>query len=147
MLSSQEEQEERRRTLQNDVRVREQQREQGSTYLAHTHSDLGGRYSAVGAQTIVGAQPITNYPAASAAHQIQLPDEPPLGCDNPALDPPDLKPSFALPEAQATSPTSEPFTAPLGDDLVGSFSGDQTTEETSSHLPASVGGSPTYRRY
>jgi len=41
MLSSQEEQIERARTLENDRKVREQ----GSTFLSHTHSDLGGRYA------------------------------------------------------------------------------------------------------
>jgi hypothetical protein len=42
----------------------------------------------------------------------------------------------ALPGAQATGPTSEPLTAPLGDDLVGSLSShdDPAPEET---FPAS----------
>ena len=48
MLSSQEEQIERARTLENDRKVREQ----GSTFLSHTHSDLGGRYALVSPQTL-----------------------------------------------------------------------------------------------
>jgi hypothetical protein len=83
MLSSQEEQAERRRVLANDQRVREQ----SGTFLSHTHMDEGGRFAQVSNAQIVGADPIPNYPAASAAHQIQLPDEPPLGLDNPALEP------------------------------------------------------------
>jgi len=75
MLQSQEEQEERRATLDNDRRVREQQ---GGTYLSHTHNDLaGGRFAAVGAQTIVGQSP-NPYPAASAHQRDPVPDEPPL---------------------------------------------------------------------
>ena len=79
MLSSQEEQAERRRVLANDARVREQ----SGTFFSHTHMDEGGRFAQVSNAQIVGADPI---PAASAAHQIQLPDEPPLGLDNPALE-------------------------------------------------------------
>jgi hypothetical protein len=83
MLSSQEEQHERRETLENDRKIREQT----GTFLSHTHiDDAGGRFVAVNAATIVGQTPAPNYPAASPSWQIQLPDEPPLGFDNPALD-------------------------------------------------------------
>jgi hypothetical protein len=71
--------------VRNDLRVREQA--QSGTYLSHTHSDEGGRFAQIGAAHVVGSTPLAPYPAASAAHQIQLPDEPPLGLDNSALDP------------------------------------------------------------
>jgi hypothetical protein len=52
---SQEEQAERIETLRNDQSVRQQQ---GSTYLDHTHSDLGGRFAQLGGpQTITGKSP------------------------------------------------------------------------------------------
>jgi hypothetical protein len=84
MLSSQEEQAERRRVLANDQRVKEQ----SGTFLSHTHMDEGGRFAQVSSAQIVGQTAVPNYPAASAAHQIQLPDEPPLSVhENPAFDP------------------------------------------------------------
>jgi hypothetical protein len=146
MLSSQEEQIERARTLENDRKVREQ----GGTFLSHTHSDLGGRYALVSPQTIVGADPIPNYPAAAAHQHDPVPQEPPLGyrIDNPS-DPVEA-PSFTQ---QATGPTSPP--SPLGQRVVGPSFNDQgdpaAHEET---FPASgparsravVGSSPTFRR-
>ena len=66
MLSSQIEQEERKRTLDNDRKVRE-----GGTFLAHALADAElprGRFNAIANAQVVGAQPIPNYPAA-AAHQ------------------------------------------------------------------------------
>jgi hypothetical protein len=74
MLSKQEEERERRETLRNDQRVLgivaqgkpltpeqraalekkiDEAKKQGSTMLDHTHSETGGRWSAVGAQTVV----------------------------------------------------------------------------------------------
>jgi len=81
MLSRQEEEAERKAVLENDLRVR-RQREQGSTFLSHTHiDDAGGRFATVNAAKIVGQSPgiAASYPAASAAHQTELPPEPPLG--------------------------------------------------------------------
>jgi hypothetical protein len=73
--SKMEEDELRRQVLRDDLKAKV-----GSTYLDHTHSDLGGRFAQVGgAQTITGTTGAPNYPAASSAHQIQLPDEPALG--------------------------------------------------------------------
>jgi hypothetical protein len=113
MLSKQIDQAERRETLINDKRVRDQQQEQsGRTFHAHALAEAStpmGRFTAVTASTVVGAQPITNYPGAAAAHQIQLPDEPPLSAfDNPAFDPG----RDALPSAQALP---NPASAPTGD--------------------------------
>jgi hypothetical protein len=88
MLSRQEEEHERRAVLQNDQRLREQQG--GSTYIDHYASELGGRYSSQGAAQIIGSNAgiASAYPACSPALAVQLPDEPPLGLDNPALEPP-----------------------------------------------------------
>jgi hypothetical protein len=67
-------------------------REQASTMFQHARSrandEAGGRSAAVNAATVVGSEPAVKYPAASTSWQIQLPDEPPLGFDNPALDDP-----------------------------------------------------------
>jgi hypothetical protein len=101
--SKAEEQAERRRVLQNDARVREQ----GATFMSHTHSDAGGRFAKIGAASVIGSTAVPQYPAASAAHQIQLPDEPPLGFDNPELEPPTM-PSPV--EAQAGGPADAPAT-------------------------------------
>src|SRR6516225_7524033 len=113
MLSSQEEQAERRRVLANDQRVKEQ----SGTFLSHTHMDEGGRFAQVSSAQIVGQTAAPSYPAASSPWQIQLPDEPPLGFDNPALGP------LAASPAQATGPT--PADAPFansGDADVGPLS-------------------------
>ena len=50
-----EDQNERRRILLNDARVREQSRNGDTgTYLSHTHSELGGRFAVTNHQTITG---------------------------------------------------------------------------------------------
>jgi|SRR6516165_1473833 len=104
MLSDQLDQAERRAVLRNDQRVREQQREQGSTYLAHSHDDLGGRYAQISPQIVVGAQPTMNYPAASPHQFDPCGTEPPLGYRVDALHPDDLGPSS---QAQGVGPASE----------------------------------------
>jgi hypothetical protein len=47
-----------------------------------------GRFAQVEATTVIGSKldAAAAYPAASAAHQTELPPEPPLGFDNPALN-------------------------------------------------------------
>jgi phage tail protein X len=75
-----------------DVRHRSRNGDTG-TFLSHTHiDDAGGRFAAVNAATVVGSAPgiAQQYPAASSAHQVQLPDELPTGYDineMPPLDP------------------------------------------------------------
>jgi len=71
---SQLEQAERREVLENDKRVREQ----ASTFLEQTHDDLGGRFTQISPMHVVGTTEKSPYPAASAAHQTELPPEPPL---------------------------------------------------------------------
>jgi hypothetical protein len=150
--SDQEEQAERRRVLLQDADLRRRQqeqaqREQSGTYLSHTHDDLsGGRFAALGNPTIVGSTEATRYPAASAAHQIQLPDEPPLGFDNP-----ELEPSFAslasvqdpggaaarsspadVEPAPPSSPVDDPASAPSGGSSVQQPSGGLVSERAGS---------------
>jgi hypothetical protein len=96
MLSSQEEQAERRRVLANDQRVKGQ----SGTFLSHTHMDEGGRFAQVANAQIVGADPIPNYPAAAAHQRDPVPIEPPLGYSVNDLDPGPVSP------AQTTDPTS-----------------------------------------
>ena len=50
-ISDQEDQEERRRVLQNDARVRNGDT---SAYIDHAHSELGGHYAGTEQQTITG---------------------------------------------------------------------------------------------
>jgi hypothetical protein len=89
MLSSQEEQHERRAVQANDARVKEQSRT--GTFMSHAQADaeIPGRFAAISNAFVVGSKPdiAGAYPAASFAHQTQLPDEEPLGFDNPALEP------------------------------------------------------------
>jgi hypothetical protein len=88
MLSSQEEQAERRRVLANDQRVRQQT----GTFMSHTHSELGGRYSAATPTPyVIGSTAVPIYPQASTPFQRDLvPIEPPLSFDNPALETSDV---------------------------------------------------------
>jgi hypothetical protein len=97
VLSKQEEEQERKAVLENDRSVREQQkqREQGSTFLDHTHDDLsGGRFAAIGAPTVVGRDAVIKYPAAAAHQHDPVPDEPPVGYDVNEMPP--LEPSMAV---------------------------------------------------
>ena len=89
MLESQIDQAERRRVLDNDRRVREQ----SGTMHAHAIADAQqprGRFSAVETSYVVGSKPTISYPAASAAHQTELPPEPSLGYSVDALEPSEL---------------------------------------------------------
>jgi hypothetical protein len=113
MLSSQEDQAERRRVLQNDQRVREQT----GTYLSHTHDDAGGRFAAISNAQVVGAQPTVNYPAASSSWQIQLPDEPPLGYRIDDLNPSDPAEASSFAQQATGEPTAPSSTIPLIDDV------------------------------
>jgi hypothetical protein len=123
MLSKQEEQAERRETLDNDRRVREQ----GSTYLAHTHNDTGGRFSAISNPTVVGSSQIPKYPAAYLNHD-PVPTEPALGVDinemEPVGQPHEIKATLGPPclsPAAPPNPSSQAF-PPLADEGLGSFS-------------------------
>jgi len=150
MLSSQEEQEERRRVFAPDQSLPNQ----ASTFHQRAVADAAmprGRFSAVEAATVVGANPTIDYPAGSAwsADPGAQCVEPPLGFDNPALEPSSC-------EAQAPGPTSDAPSTPLGQRDVGPFSaiGDPATTEGPAPPSASsrgarglvVGSSPLRRR-
>jgi hypothetical protein len=125
MLSSQEEQIERRRTFAQDQSVRAQ----ATTMHAFAQADAQtprGRFSAVETATVIGSKAgiASSYSACSSALAVQLPDEPPLGLDNPALEP--ARPD----EAQATDGPAGP-SAPLDVERAGpslSHSGDMTAD-------------------
>jgi len=149
MLESQIDQHERREVQRNDQLVR---RQQGGTFHQHAVADAAtphGRFTQVNAATVVGATAVPQYPAASSAHQIQLPDEPPLGLDNPALEP------VASPSAQATGPTSDGDAPPAstGEQRADVGSPSQTGGPPEGPNPSLQGqrglaGSPSrYRRY
>jgi hypothetical protein len=117
MTTDREEQAEKRRTLLSDARVREQSRNGNTgTYLSHTHiDDAGGRFAAVNAAKIVGQSPAiaAAYPAASAAHQTELPPEPSLGFSI------DEMPGLENPTGVSVFPpvaTGDPADAPSSDD-------------------------------
>ena len=168
MLSSQEEQEDRRRTLQNDARVREHQREQSerqrvfaqdqslpkqaTTFHQFAQADAltpRGRFSAVETSYVIGSKAgiASAYGACSSALAVQLPDEPPLD-DNPALEV-----ASTVPTPQATDgPADVPSTSvPPGSmsERAGPSplsSGDMTADGEQSRKP-SVMSPVTYRRF
>ena len=82
---------ERRATLENDLKVLQQQR--GSTFhqhgLAAANDTGGGRFASLGAPHVVGSTAIPKYPQAGPAFQVDpVPDEPPLSAyENPAIEP------------------------------------------------------------
>ena len=93
----------------------EREQDQAGTFFSHTHSDAGGRFAAVGAATVVGANQVTNYPAAAAHHSDPCGPEPELGYRIDAM--PELDPGPVSP-AQAGAPVSEaPSSEPLGGDV------------------------------
>jgi hypothetical protein len=152
MLSNQEDQAERRRILENDRKVREQQREQaesrrvfapdqslpnpGTTFHARAQADADiprGRFTEHERSTVIGSTPTpaTAYPAGPAwsADPGSQCVEPPLGFDNPALEPSVDLEQLSSCTAQATGPTSAAApSTPLGQrtDVGSSFSREPT---------------------
>src|SRR5215469_12863552 len=118
MLTDQEEQAEKRRVMLQDADVRNRSRNGDTgTYLSHTHiDDAGGRFAAVNAAKIVGQLPTiaASYPAASAAHQTELPPEPSLGFSINEM--PGLESSMATSSSSSVEVTGDPADAPLSDD-------------------------------
>jgi hypothetical protein len=123
MLSSQEEQEDRRRTMQNDVRVREERRRMfadqsvpnlGTTFQQFAQSDADidrGRFTTHERSTVIGSSPTSVYPPGPAwcADPGAQCVEPPLGLDNPALESSTLSPvEESAPALEAPSPDALP---------------------------------------
>ena len=145
MLSSQEEQNERRRVMLQDARLREQQ--QHGTMHAFAQSDAGtplGRFSAISNAQVVGADPIPRYPAASAHQADPVGREPALGyrIDQMFPDGPD----YSLGQDQGDAVVA-PSSAPPVDDVEHTASplslGDPATEETA--FPPQPGMVPKFR--
>jgi hypothetical protein len=107
MLSKQEEEQERREVLENDRKVLEQR---CSTFHAHAQAQADemsqGRFAAIGAPRVVGStpNPAAQYPAASSAHQIELPPEQAFGYS--VDDMPELENPAAV--SASVSPAAEP---------------------------------------
>jgi hypothetical protein len=104
MLSRQEEDQLRRETLRNDLKLRQQQ-EQGSTFAQFAQADANidrGRFTAHERSTVIGSTPTPDYPAGPAwcADPGAQLLEPPLSYYDPALEP------SVLAVAQAPDPTS-----------------------------------------
>jgi hypothetical protein len=145
MLSSQEDQHDRREVQRNDLLLRKQQQQEGSTYLAQTHNDTGGRFSAVGAAHVIGSTPVPQYPAASAPFQSDpVGPEPPLS----AYENPGFEPSTPSACVEDSGPADAPF-SPVDVERAGpSHSGDPTTEDRISPSTSRPVGSPVpYRRF
>ena len=149
--SDQEDQAEKRRTLLNDARVREQSRDSDTgTYLSHTHSEVGGRFAVTEHQTITGvvspAPP--PLPANSPWHGSDpVPDEPPLGYDINAMpDPENPTGVFSISPPAATddpahAPSGGSGPAPSGG-LMSERAGSSPSSETESEVwrPGSTWG-------
>jgi len=113
--SDQEDQADKRRTLLNDARARNQSNGDTGTYLSHTHDEIGGRFAAIGHAQVVGAGPVPKYPAASTPWHGPDPvgDEPPLGFPIDAM--PGLESSMAT-SSSSVEATGDPADAPSSDD-------------------------------
>jgi hypothetical protein len=116
MLSKHEEQADRREVIENEKRLRSSSSDQGSTFLAHTHNDTGGRFSAISNPTVIGTEATPKYPQGPAWCADPSGIEPPLGVDinamEPVGEPHELKASIAsldpsLPSAKATPSASD----------------------------------------
>jgi hypothetical protein len=109
-----------------------------------------GRFTAVNAAHVVGSEPAVRYPAASAAHQTELPPEPSLGFSIDEM--PGLESSMATPVSSSSiEATGDPADAPSSDDgspatpsggLMSERAGSSLSYETESEVgdPAAPGG-------
>jgi hypothetical protein len=119
MLSKQEEDQERRETLENDLRVL---RERGSTYHQHGVAQADelsqGRFAATGVPSVTGATPVPSYPAAGAHQADPVGTEPPLGFSVNDLGPStDLSAVEQLGAPAAGSAPSSEVVLPLADNV------------------------------
>jgi hypothetical protein len=74
--------------LRQDADLRRQQTSTIFDHAVGAANDLsGGRFGATGSPNVTGATPIPRYEGAPRAHD-PVPQEPPLGFDNPALEDP-----------------------------------------------------------
>jgi hypothetical protein len=149
MLSRQEEEQERRETVENDLRVLQQQT---GTFHQHAQAQAAelsqGRFAATGAPHVVGSQAQPRYPAAGGHQADPVGIEPPLGFSVNELEPSTASPlvssveqlggaadapSVSLPDVERAAPPSS--SAIGGGPLEESFPASGAT--------ATVGSSPT----
>jgi hypothetical protein len=135
----------RREVQANDLSVRRQQEQTGSTFHQHALADADiprGRFSAVTTTTVVGATAVPQYPAAGPHQADPCGQEPPLGYRVDAQEP--LEPTASA-QGNSGDAVATPSSGPLADDVEGTVSPSFSTAEA--HLPASGVGSPVpYRR-
>ena len=158
MLSSQEEQAERRRVALQDASLREQQ--QGGTFHQHAVAEAStplGRFGAIANAQVVGATAIPSYPAAAAHQSDPCGPEPALGYSVDALEPSAASlaeqtdaPAHAASPASSASPAPGPVSsAASGASPFSQTSGDPATEvpfPTSARDGYAVGSPPLRRR-
>ena len=132
----QEERAEKRRVMLQDADVRQQQKT--STFHQHAQAQADeisqGRFAATGVPRVIGSTstPAAQYPAASAAHQTELPPEQPLGYRV------DEMPEFESPAGVPVSPpvaTDDPAHAPSGGSGPAPYGGLVSERAGSSPLP------------
>ena len=134
MLSSQEEQAERRRVFAQDQSVQRQ----ATTMHQFAQADAQtprGRFSQIDAAYVVGSTALPQYPQASTPFQRDpVPDEPPLSAhDNPALEVASI-----VSTPQAPDPTSDAPSTPLGQRDVGSLSSQPNPATVDPSVPSDV---------
>jgi hypothetical protein len=133
----QHEQRERRQTLENDRKVREQER-RDNTMLGRTdpNLDLGGRFlQSEGHAQVIGQSGAPTYPQLPASSpwsgtQPEPGIEPPLGLDNPALDETSTSPSVEVTGAPVPEAPSPGVRQPLADDVETGAGAPPSSEQT-----------------
>ena len=141
MLTRQEEEQERRETLENDRKLLEAEHRrilrEGTTFHQHAQSaandEAGGRFAAVNPTTVVGAQSLPKHPT--------LPSSSPWSGaqPEPGIEPALGYPIDAMPESESSTVMSsavevpdDPVAAPLGGSLVQQPSGGLVSERAGS---------------
>jgi hypothetical protein len=115
--SNQDDQAERRATLENDRRVRQQA--EASTYFQQAqHPDIGGRFAVEGTPLIVGStpQPYGSLPPMPAGNPWSGPDaglEPPTGVRVDAMFPEHMSATVPVPVATGPASADAPSALPL----------------------------------
>jgi hypothetical protein len=147
MREDQIDQAERRETLDNDLKVlQQQQREQGSTFFQHGQSQADetnqGRFRATGVPTVIGAAPVVQYPQAAPPFQRDpVPDEPSLGFEINRLSAHELESSInsADPEQSPQPPAAQGPTDVVPSSVA--TGGDARSEAPSADTVTSAGSS------
>jgi hypothetical protein len=144
MTTDKEEQDERRQTVLNDARVRAQQG--GTTFAtfaeAFADEERGGRFRGQTPQTIVGAEPVTQYPAAASWTHDPCGPEPSLGIDINEMAPTGEAHEVEASIAAQNVPSLEPSALPGGQGNSGDPA--DALSNSSSPLTSQRTGSPPF---